>query len=104
MISSTKYPTTNIYFPQICEINMALSEWVNSPNEVIQKMAEKMLEKFDSYWSVIHVIMGVSVDWFFLLKSIPHRPDQTCCVQLHRGQISFGSIAVMFQSWTRQIY
>ena len=60
MISGTKYPTANIYFPQICEIKMALSEWVNSPNEVIQNMAEKMLQKFDSYWSVIHVIMGVA--------------------------------------------
>ena len=61
MISGTKYPIANIYFPQICEINMALSEWVNSPNEVIQNMAEKMLQKFDSYWSVIHVIMGVAI-------------------------------------------
>ncbi|KAH1193662.1 putative AC transposase [Glycine max] len=60
MISSTKYLTANIYFPQICEIKMALFEWVNFPNEVIQKMAEKMIEKFDSYWSVIHVIMGVA--------------------------------------------
>ncbi|KAH1265815.1 Zinc finger BED domain-containing protein RICESLEEPER 2 [Glycine max] len=33
MISGTKYPTANIYFPQICEIKMVLSEWVNSPNE-----------------------------------------------------------------------
>ena len=39
---------------------MALSEQVNFPNEVIQKMVEKMLEKFDSYWSVIHVIMRVA--------------------------------------------
>ncbi|KAL5180319.1 putative AC transposase [Glycine soja] len=52
MISGTKYPTANIYFPQICEIKMVLSEWVNSPNEVIQNMAEKMLQKFDSYWRI----------------------------------------------------
>ena len=32
-----------------------------APNEVIQNMAEKMLQKFDSYWSVIHVIMGVAI-------------------------------------------
>ena len=38
MISSTKYPTTNIYFPQICEIKMNLSKWVNFPNEVIHQM------------------------------------------------------------------
>ncbi|KAH1239115.1 Zinc finger BED domain-containing protein RICESLEEPER 2 [Glycine max] len=61
MIYGTKYPTANIYFPQICEIKMALSEWVNSPNEVIQNMAKKMLQKFDSYWSVIHVIMRVAI-------------------------------------------
>ena len=39
MISCTKYPIVNIYFLQICEIKMDLSEWVNFPNEVIQKMA-----------------------------------------------------------------
>ncbi|KAH1190223.1 Zinc finger BED domain-containing protein RICESLEEPER 3 [Glycine max] len=60
IIFGTKYPTANIYFPQIFEIKMTLFEWVNSPNEVIQKIAEKMLQKFDSYWSVIHVIMGVA--------------------------------------------
>ena len=60
MIFGTKYPTANIYFPQICDIEMVLSEWANSPNEVIQKMVEKMLDKFDSYWSVIHLIMGVT--------------------------------------------
>ncbi|KAH1190162.1 putative AC transposase [Glycine max] len=38
MISSTKYPTTNIYFPQICEIKMNLSKWVNFPNEVIHQI------------------------------------------------------------------
>ena len=60
MISGTKYPTANAYFSEICEIKLAISEWLNSPNEVIRKMANKMFDKFQSYWSVTHDIMGIA--------------------------------------------
>ncbi|XP_024962964.1 zinc finger BED domain-containing protein RICESLEEPER 2-like [Cynara cardunculus var. scolymus] len=61
MFSSSKYPTTNEFFPSICEIRYSLVDWSCSPSEVIRHMAKKMLLKFDKYWSVIHGIMGMAV-------------------------------------------
>ncbi|KAL5130804.1 Zinc finger BED domain-containing protein RICESLEEPER 2 [Glycine soja] len=46
---ATKQPTTNMYFSMICEIKLAISQWVTSPNELIHKMAKRMLTKFDKY-------------------------------------------------------
>lgn len=60
VFSGTKYPTANEYFPKICEIKEAILEWIESSDELIKKMAENMLVKFDKYWSVIHEIMGVA--------------------------------------------
>ena len=60
IFSATKQPTANIYFSKICEINLAIRQWLSDPNEVIHKMAEKIKVKFDKYWTVIHDIMGVA--------------------------------------------
>ena len=60
LFSGTSYPTTELYFPEICEINLIISSWLTCPNEVIQKMATKMMNKFKYYWSVIYKIMGVT--------------------------------------------
>ncbi|KAE8662422.1 hypothetical protein F3Y22_tig00113337pilonHSYRG00037 [Hibiscus syriacus] len=61
MFSGTKYPTTNVFFPSICEIRIALSRWSEDRDELIKAMGERMLVKFDKYWSVIHGVMGVAV-------------------------------------------
>ncbi|KAE8676405.1 hypothetical protein F3Y22_tig00111614pilonHSYRG00082 [Hibiscus syriacus] len=61
MFSGTKYPTANVFFPSICEIRIALSKWSEDRDEVIKAMGERMLVKFDKYWSVIHGVMGVAV-------------------------------------------
>ncbi|XP_019430198.1 PREDICTED: zinc finger BED domain-containing protein RICESLEEPER 2-like [Lupinus angustifolius] len=47
-IYGTKYPTANIYFPKICHIKLAITRWINSSNELIKMMAEKMMAKFES--------------------------------------------------------
>jgi hypothetical protein len=60
LISGTKYPTANMFFPEICKIKLAVSNWIGSSNKSIAEMAKKMLEKFDKYWSVTHDIMGVA--------------------------------------------
>ncbi|KAE8657275.1 hypothetical protein F3Y22_tig00116996pilonHSYRG00365 [Hibiscus syriacus] len=61
MFLGTKYPTANVFFPSICEIRIALSKWSEDRDEVIKAMGERMLVKFDKYWSVIHGVMGVAV-------------------------------------------
>ena len=55
IFSATKHPTTKIYFSKICEIKLAINQWVTSPKELIHKMVEKMLTIFDKYWDAIHV-------------------------------------------------
>jgi hypothetical protein len=60
LISGTKYPTANMFFPEICKIKLAISDWIDSSNKLIEEMAKKMLQKFDKYWSVTHDIMGVA--------------------------------------------
>ena len=61
MFSGTQYPTTNIFFPLVCEIKLSLKKWETCSIESIRNMASKMIVKFDKYWSVIHGIMGIAI-------------------------------------------
>jgi len=47
LIYGTKYPTANIFFPDICKINLEISDLIDSSNKSIEEMAKKMLQKFD---------------------------------------------------------
>lgn len=58
--SGTKYPTANLSFINICEIQLAITDWRRSSNLVIQLMAEKMMIKFEKYWDVMHGVVGVA--------------------------------------------
>lgn len=60
LFSGTKYPTANFYFPKVCEIKLALNEWMDCSNHIVSSMAFKMIQKFDEYWGVIHQLMGVA--------------------------------------------
>ncbi|KAJ9557959.1 hypothetical protein OSB04_012573 [Centaurea solstitialis] len=57
----TLYPTSNIFFPLVCEIKVSLLSWKNSPHDVIRNMTSSMLFKFNKYWSVIHEVMSVAI-------------------------------------------
>ncbi|XP_026400245.1 zinc finger BED domain-containing protein RICESLEEPER 2-like [Papaver somniferum] len=59
--SGVKYPTTNLFFPSICEIRLSLNEWSKSKFDVIRKMASGMIEKFQEYWMVINGMMAVAI-------------------------------------------
>lgn len=39
LFSGTKYPTTNLFFPKICEIKLALRKWEHSKFIEISSMA-----------------------------------------------------------------
>ena len=39
LFSGTRYPTANLYFTKISEIRLKLSEWLLSPNKVVNIMA-----------------------------------------------------------------
>ncbi|KAL0342694.1 UNVERIFIED_CONTAM: Zinc finger BED domain-containing protein RICESLEEPER 1 [Sesamum calycinum] len=61
MFSGTLYPTSNFYFQKNYDIKVKLDEWVKSPNTLIQDMALSMLRKYDKYWEVCHILIGVAV-------------------------------------------
>ena len=60
LFSGTKFPTTNIYFPKVFDVRMALDEMIYDPNVTIKSMGRKMLDKWEKYWDTIHGIMGVA--------------------------------------------
>lgn len=50
VFSQSKYPTANIYFPEICDVHIQLIDYCKSPDDFIRSLAEKMKGKFDKYW------------------------------------------------------
>ncbi|CAI0388952.1 unnamed protein product [Linum tenue] len=61
VFSGTKYPTANLFFPIICEIKLALKQWADCGIDIIESMSLEMIEKYDKYWSEVHLVMGVAV-------------------------------------------
>ena len=59
--SGSKYPTTNLYFPNVLKIRLLLKEEVVSNDDFIKTMATRMNLKFDKYWSEFSTIMGIVV-------------------------------------------
>lgn len=59
LFSGTQYPTSNIYFPKVCEIRLALRSWQTSCSDIIQSMAASMILKFDKYWGLINGVMAI---------------------------------------------
>ncbi|KAK1421801.1 hypothetical protein QVD17_24433 [Tagetes erecta] len=60
LFSGTKYPTANKFFKSVYEIKFALDIWSLDDDQVIKDMANKMILKYNKYWSVIHGFMGVA--------------------------------------------
>ena len=60
LFSGTKYPTANLFFPKVCDIRLAIEEWIQSGTEHIKMMAVKMKENFEKYWEAINGIMDVA--------------------------------------------
>ncbi|XP_039019937.1 zinc finger BED domain-containing protein RICESLEEPER 1-like [Hibiscus syriacus] len=72
VFSASKYPTANNYFPCICGLRIAMSNWLSSPCDYIRKMVLVMLEKYNKYWADVNGLMGVAtiLDPRFKLKLI----------------------------------
>lgn len=60
ILSGTKYFTTNLFFPKVCGIYLAIQKWTKSNNHVVERMAESMKAKFNKYWANVHGLMVVS--------------------------------------------
>jgi len=60
LLSGTRYVTTNLFFPKICNIFLAIRKWQSSDIPKVEEMSIKMKEKFNKYWSNVHGLMVVA--------------------------------------------
>ncbi|KAH7849824.1 hypothetical protein Vadar_023522 [Vaccinium darrowii] len=58
--SGNSYPTSNLFFANVCEIKLKLDEWVECENYVVMQMVLNMIEKYNKYWENIHGFLGVA--------------------------------------------
>ncbi|KAI0495437.1 hypothetical protein KFK09_021738 [Dendrobium nobile] len=61
VISGSKYPTSNLYFPCISTAYASLKHELLSGHEYIKKMAAGMLVKFEKYWSGFSIILVIAI-------------------------------------------
>ena len=61
-LSGSRYPTSNIFFPLVCEMKVCIRSWQqDGQNVAIRNMASRMLQKFDKYWTIIHDVLSVAI-------------------------------------------
>lgn len=56
-----KYPTANLYYNGVYEVNKCIKQWEYSDYEYIREMGLKMREKFDAYWLDSNLVMSIGV-------------------------------------------
>ncbi|CAL5202787.1 unnamed protein product [Lathyrus oleraceus] len=59
LISGTSYPTSNLYFLQIWKIQCVLMASIKDEDTLIRDMAERMMIKFEKYWSDYSVVLAL---------------------------------------------
>jgi hypothetical protein len=59
LINGTTHPTANLYFLQIWKVQCVLVESLRDEDEVIKKMAERMMGEFEKYWDEYSVVLAL---------------------------------------------
>ncbi|KAI5312828.1 hypothetical protein L3X38_042002 [Prunus dulcis] len=57
----TKYPTANLYFPQVLVVEDTLKKAKVDSDSFMKSMATQMMEKFDKYWKEYSLILAIAV-------------------------------------------
>ncbi|PIA25928.1 hypothetical protein AQUCO_10200001v1 [Aquilegia coerulea] len=72
--TGVKDPTANIYFPELCDINLQLIERCKSEDSFIKSMALKMKSRFDTYWSICSLVLAIAaiLDPRFKMKLVEY--------------------------------
>lgn len=59
--SGARYPTSNLYFPFVFQIQLKLMEEKNSDDHYMRTIALGMYEKFEKYWSEYNSLLAIAV-------------------------------------------
>ncbi|KAL3533471.1 hypothetical protein ACH5RR_006992 [Cinchona calisaya] len=59
--SGNSFSTSNVFFPDICKLQLKLKEWENSDHDFIRNMASPMKEKFEKYWDECCLVLAIAV-------------------------------------------
>ncbi|XP_031255614.1 zinc finger BED domain-containing protein RICESLEEPER 1-like isoform X2 [Pistacia vera] len=78
VFSGNKFPTANIYFPEVCDVHIQLIDWCKSPDEFLSSTALKMKTKFDKFWSKCSLALAVAaiLDPRFKMKLVEYYYSQ----------------------------
>jgi len=58
--SGSKYPTSNLYFPNVARIRLMLKEELEDSDAFMRNMTSKMFTKFEKYWADFSTIMDIA--------------------------------------------
>ncbi|CAL9020868.1 unnamed protein product [Prunus brigantina] len=61
LFSGTKYPTVNLYFPQVFAVEDTLRNAKVDSDSFMKSMATQIMEKFDKYWKEYSLILAIVV-------------------------------------------
>ena len=56
-----KYPTANLYFPQVFIVYFTLKKESDSEDEYMRKVVDQMLVKFEKYWIEFSAVLAIVV-------------------------------------------
>ncbi|XP_042386507.1 zinc finger BED domain-containing protein RICESLEEPER 2-like [Zingiber officinale] len=59
LFSGTKYPTINLFFSTICDIKLAIGDWLLSDDNLVKTMATNMKVKFEKYWNIMNCLLAI---------------------------------------------
>ncbi|XP_073064004.1 zinc finger BED domain-containing protein RICESLEEPER 2-like [Primulina eburnea] len=61
LFCGVKYPTANFYFPRVFTVQLTLSQALQSSDDFMRSMANRMFQKFDKYWKEYNILLSIAV-------------------------------------------